>query len=60
MRQSIIGLRAVWLIGCAAAMAAQAAQIKAHFPAVVENNTVNDRLVAMPWFIDAPMLYYRR
>lgn len=36
------------------------AQIEAHFPVVVENNTVNGRLVAMPWFIDAPMLYYRR
>jgi len=37
-----------------------AGQIEKHFPAVIENNTVNGRLVAMPWFIDAPMLYFRR
>jgi trehalose/maltose transport system substrate-binding protein len=30
-----------------------------HFPALVENNTVNGALVGMPWYTDAGLLYYR-
>jgi trehalose/maltose transport system substrate-binding protein len=35
-------------------------QISQHFPAILNNNTVADRFVAMPWFTDAGVLYYRQ
>lgn len=37
-----------------------AEEAKAHFPAIIKNNTVNGKLLAMPWFTDAGVLYYRK
>ncbi len=34
--------------------------IGAHFPSIVESQTVDGKLVALPLFTDAPALYYRK
>ena len=31
-----------------------------HLPAMVETSRVNEKLMAMPWFADAGLLYYRK
>ncbi|WP_367848459.1 ABC transporter substrate-binding protein [Rhodoferax sp. WC2427] len=33
---------------------------KTHFPAMVANNTVNGKLLAMPWLTDAGVMFYRK
>ena len=34
--------------------------MKSHFPSIVESQTVDGKLVALPLFTDAPALYYRK
>lgn len=43
----------------AADMSSTITDIDQFFPAIVENNTVNGKLVGVPWYTDAGLLYYR-
>ncbi len=35
-------------------------EINQHFTTIIDNNTVEGRLVGMPWYTDVGMLYYRK
>jgi trehalose/maltose transport system substrate-binding protein len=50
------GLLGINLLDLNAVLATEASQ---HYPAIIQNNTVDGRLVGMPWFADVSMLYYR-
>lgn len=34
-------------------------QVEQYFPSTIRNNTSDNKLVGIPWFIDVPSLYYR-
>jgi len=51
------GILADHLVDLSAAVDAES--LAAHFPVTITAGTVEGRLVAMPWFTDAGLLYYR-
>lgn len=50
------GLLADYFMDLNPALAAEAQQ---HLPAIIQNNTINGRLIGMPFFTDVGLLYYR-
>jgi trehalose/maltose transport system substrate-binding protein len=61
----VLQIDVIWPSALAGELVDLSKQIKSevlheHLPAIVANNTVDGRLVAMPWFTDAGMLYYRK
>jgi trehalose/maltose transport system substrate-binding protein len=50
------GAFAPYLVDLQPALGAEAAL---HSPSIIQNDTIGDRLVAMPWFGDFGILYYR-
>jgi trehalose/maltose transport system substrate-binding protein len=52
------GILAPYLLDLTPSMASDGAS--EHFAVLVANNRVNGRLVAIPWFADAGLLYFRR
>lgn len=38
----------------------EAKHVESHFPAMIQNNTVGGKLLSIPWYTDAGLLYYRK
>jgi trehalose/maltose transport system substrate-binding protein len=51
------GMLAPWFVDLGPAMEGE---LDDFFPAMIENNTVGGALVAVPWHVNAGMLFYRR
>jgi multiple sugar transport system substrate-binding protein len=49
-----------WLTPLDGYASAEGVQLEGFFPGAVEAGTINDQLVALPWIVDAGLLYYRR
>lgn len=35
-------------------------ELAAHFPAILQNNTINGELIVAPWYADVDLLFYRK